>query len=601
MSRFAAFKRQPVPAQAAPQDQVVVFPAPTRGLILSENEAFMKPGGALVLDNWAPTLRGLKLRGGCIRWAELPETTPVISGFRYVSGNTHKMYAANLTKLYEVTTPTPAVIASGRTSGNYATAQLANAADDYLIAVNDAGDPALRFDGTTWASLATSSIPNWTTSTLYAINDKRKDPDDGTRWKCLVGHTSPATGTFAAARAASPSQWTLDVAADGISFITGPPGSNVEGGGNLSYVCKYRNRLFFVEKDSMNAWYLGINSVGGALSMIPLSGAATQGGKLLFCATWSLDAGDGIDDKLVFCTDQGELLIFTGSNPSDANNWRQEGRYQVPKPMGMNAHITLGGDLLIATMEGIVPTSEAITKEGEQLELAMLTVNIKSMWRDEAIAKKEWPWTMFRWEEFGGMFVTWPGGEAGAKLCAAVNTVTNAWCRFVGYDATCFMQLRGDMFFGTQDGIIMQADRTGYDDGVPYVATMVGGWETFGSSAYTVVWDQARASFNSGNNEPFEPQLGACVDYVVQTPPAPSAGPDPGVSDLWDQGLWDNMKWDQPAPATRGVIRNTGWVSIGMTGFAHAPVLQVTVAQSAKPRVEYIAMAASVKRVGAVV
>ena len=49
--------------------------------------------------------------------------------------------------------------------------------------------------------------------------------------------------------------------------------------------------------------------------MIPLSGAATKGGKLLFCATWSIDAGDGIDDKLVFCTDLGELLIFTGGDP----------------------------------------------------------------------------------------------------------------------------------------------------------------------------------------------------------------------------------------------------------------------------------------------
>ena len=52
------------------------------------------------------------------------------------------------------------------------------------------------------------------------------------------------------------------------------------------------------------------------LSMIPLSGAATKGGKLLFGATWSIDAGDGIDDKCVFVTDQGELLIFTGSDPS---------------------------------------------------------------------------------------------------------------------------------------------------------------------------------------------------------------------------------------------------------------------------------------------
>ena len=89
----------------------------------------------------------------------------------------------------------------------------------------------------------------------------------------------------------------------------------------------------------MNAWYLPLNAVGGQLNMIPLSGAATKGGKLLFCATWSIDAGDGIDDKLVFCTDLGELLIFTGGDPSSAANWRQEGRYEVSPPMGMNAHI----------------------------------------------------------------------------------------------------------------------------------------------------------------------------------------------------------------------------------------------------------------------
>ena len=93
---------------------------------------------------------------------------------------------------------------------------------------------------------------------------------------------------------------------------------------------------------------------------IYLAGAANKGGKLLFGATWSIDAGDGIDDKCVFVTDLGEVLIFTGSNPSDAANWRQEGRYQIGAPLGMNAHMLLGGDLLIATVDGIVPVSQAI-------------------------------------------------------------------------------------------------------------------------------------------------------------------------------------------------------------------------------------------------
>ena len=56
-----------VPPQAAQQLQAITLPAPTRGIIQNENEAYMAPGGAIVMDNWVPTMRGAKLRGGCIR------------------------------------------------------------------------------------------------------------------------------------------------------------------------------------------------------------------------------------------------------------------------------------------------------------------------------------------------------------------------------------------------------------------------------------------------------------------------------------------------------------------------------------------------------
>ena len=65
----------------------------------------------------------------------------------------------------------------------------------------------------------------------------------------------------------------------------------------------------------------------------------------------------------MFCTDQGELLIFTGSDPSTSTNWRQEGRYTTSAPLGMNAHQAIGGDLLIATVDGIIPISASITKD----------------------------------------------------------------------------------------------------------------------------------------------------------------------------------------------------------------------------------------------
>ena len=540
MTQFQAFRRVAVPPQIAEQVQVTTLPAPTRGLIESENYAFMQPGGAVVLDNWKPTMRSIQVRGGIVRWCEL-DPEPVVSAFEYSSGNIQRMFAGQASKLFDVTfSGGPTLVKDSQASGNYCASQLANMSGDYMIVLNDAGDFPLRFDGTTWITLDADQIT------------------------------------------ADPTQY---------------PGASVAHGKNLTYVCKYRNRWFFIEGGTMNAWYLGIDSIGGQLELIPLSGAATQGGKLLFCAVWNIDAGDGIDDKLVFCTNHGELLIFTGSNPADAANWRQEGRYQIPPPMGMNAHIALGGDLLIATTEGIVPVSAAITKTSGDLDLAMITKNIKTTWRQEAITKDVLPWTMERWDEYGGMFVTLPGGKVGKRYCLVVNTGTGAWARFTGWDATCWIRMRGDMFFGTQDGFIQQADRGGNDDGVQYVATMVGGWEMFQSAAQTIVWKQARASLTSKANASSQPQLSACTDYIVSIPPPPPADVDPGILDVWDQGLWDQAKWDQDV-AVFSVVHNTGWVSIGLTGYSHAPVVQITMNQRAKPDVELINISATYERCG---
>ena len=548
MSGHVAFRRQPVPQQVAQKNMATTIAAPTRGLILSENFAFMKPGGALVCDNWVPTQRGVKLRGGCVRWCELPETTPVISAFEYISGNTERMFAANVSKLYDVS-GTPTLVKDGQGSGNYAAAQMSNAAGEWLVTVNDAGDPPLRFNGLTWETLDAAYTPP-------------------------VG---------------MPSKITVN--------LTTYPDAKVIDGENLVYVWKYRNRLFFIELNSMNAWYLPLNSVGGELHMIPLSGSAAHGGTLMFGAVWSLDAGDGVDDKCVFVTNLGEVLIFTGSDPANANNWRQEGRFQLDPPMGMNAHINLGGDLLIATTDGIVPLSAAINREAEALDLAKTTYNIRSLWRDEAEEKREWAWSMKRWDEYGGMFVTFPGGRPGYRLCAVVNTGTAAWCRFPGWDATCFIKMRENLFFGTQDGIIMHADRSGYDDGQPFVATLVGNWGALQSQPSEVTWHQARAVFLAQTGEPFVPQLSACVNFVVAPPPPPDAGIDVDTIDVWGQGKWNDAKWDQltlPKPA----LRNTGWVSVGLSGYTHALCVQVTVAQGARPTVELIAVDATFERAG---
>jgi hypothetical protein len=66
---------------------------------------------------------------------------------------------------------------------------------------------------------------------------------------------------------------------------------------------------------------------------------------------------------------------------------------------------------------------------------------------------------------------------------------------------------------------------------------------------------------------------------------------------VWDQGLWDDARWDQPPPLAPPV-RSTLWVSIGETGYAHAPIVQVTVSQLAPPKVELISIGATYEPAG---
>src|SRR5262245_13851734 len=169
---YALLRRQAVPQQYAQALRTTTFPAPTRGIVMNESESYMQPGGAIIQDNWYSTMRGVRLRGGCTRWCDLhaldatvppvPDASrlPVISGFEYVSGSQQRMYAGQATKLFDVTASTPVLVKSGQASGNYASAQMSNAADDWLIAVNDAGDFPLRTkDGLTWVTLDPGAGP----------------------------------------------------------------------------------------------------------------------------------------------------------------------------------------------------------------------------------------------------------------------------------------------------------------------------------------------------------------------------------------------------------------------------------------------------------
>lgn len=429
-------------------------------------------------------------------------------------------------------TSTPSEDVTSQTGGYYSTTQFETSGGTYLFAANGT-DSLRRYDGTSWLAI---------------------------------------TGVSAGA-------------------ITGVTTST------LSHVWVWKNRLFFVQGGTMVSWYLSVDSIAGAASDHTLAGVFQRGGSLLFGATWSIDAGDGVDDKCAFISTEGEVAIYEGTDPADPDKFALVGRYDLGgKPLGKNAWMRAGGDLLIATLDGLVPLSQVLNKDPAALSLAAVSRNIEPDWRTEAVARQSIPWDMEKWDEENLAVVALPVvGSSTPARTFIVNMETGAWSRFTGWDTRSLAVHSGALYYGTSDGKIMLANSGGSDDGSTYVCAMALHFDHMKRPGQFKTLKQARATFRG--SKPFTPKLSASVDYAQIFPTAPSSVANYTV-DTWDSGLWDTAVWDASSSES---VTSTRWVSITGAGFTHALQLQITFGVTPSPDCELMAIDVTMEIGGLVV
>lgn len=526
-------RRAAVPAPAQNRLDLKTFPAPVRGWVVNENLAASKPAAARQLDNFFPTTTGIRLRGGCTKWATI-STGAVLSMWSYVTPSTEEFFAADEENIFEVTTVAdpdviPSAAVSGQTAGYYSVAQIVNAGGYYQYIVNGADDPLL-YDGATFTPIDAVSTP------------------------AITGVT---TSGFA-------------------------------------FVFVFKSRLFFLNK-TMTAYYLGVDAIGGAASSLSLNGVFSKGGHILMGGTWSSDAGDGIDDYCVFISTKGEVAVYSGTDPSSSSTWALVGVYNATEPLGQNAMFKAGGDLLVATEAGIVALSEALNKDVTDLTLAAVTKAIEPEWRREVSSRRSLPWELLKWSANNMLVVSQPRvSDSTDAQCLVANLETGSWCRFTGWDVRCVGLFNGRGYFGANDGCVYLMEASGGDDGEPYTGVYVGQFDHFNSAGLTKTVRQARATYLTAAD--FNAKLSASANYSISLPSAPNSVADYSV-DEWDVGKWDEMLWDA---GTSYYTTTSRWVSIGKTGYAIAPQLQITSGMTPLPRIELVAIDMTYER-GAVV
>ncbi len=369
---------------------------------------------------------------------------------------------------------------------------------------------------------------------------------------------------------------------DGTTWGTGPAitGVNTE---DLSQVLVYRSRMFFIEKDSLRVWYLPVDTVGGAALDLSVQGVFTRGGSLMFGGTWSMDAGDGLDDKLVLVSTEGEVAVYEGSDPSDAASWSLVGKYDISRPLGPDATIEAGGDIVVATQDGFVPISEAITKDVAALSLGAVSYPIEPDWQREATKQTGVFWTALKWAEENMALIGVPTLVGESPFCFVVNVETGAWCEYTGWQANCFGTLGTRAFMGREDGRIMRCEVGGMDDEANIEHVYVGHFDHLALPGHVKVPQLMRAIFR--HRTPFEPSVGVSVDYDVQLDPQPNASTET-TGALWDNAIWDQAVWSDSSAYQ--IMKD--WCSVVGYGCSHAPQVQVTSGGIQRPDVELISI-----------
>lgn len=392
---------QAVMQQAGGRSQIISLPAPLLGLNTRDPVDGMDPTFALQMDNLFPESNYVRLRGGYETFCANPGTPGLLPGtiFNLVSGSTEYLAIVCDTAIYELQSGTP----TART-----------------------GSLTITDDRVVWAVFADSSAP--TTPKVLAVN----------------GADNP---------------WQYQGGTNAVAWS--PTGTGLTAS-NLAWVFPFKNRVFAGEKDSRDFYYGALGAIPGTMTRFPLSGIRGAQGNILFMSAMTRDTGTGPDDYAVFVTTEGQVIVYAGTDPSDAAEWSLVGVYQIPRPIqSRKAHCQIFGDVVIATEQDYVFLSQALQQGGA---FVLQPTAMSGLLKEAAtLYGTNTEWQMLAWPEGNQIICNIPYATGTQYVQHVINAQTRAGCRYTGWDMATLGRYDGKLY-GVKTDEVLRLDVGTADD-----------------------------------------------------------------------------------------------------------------------------------------
>ena len=317
---------------------------------------------------------------------------------------------------------------------------------------------------------------------------------------------------------------------------------------NLIHVMAHKKRLWFIEKNTPKLWYLDTDAVQGELTEFDVSGQLTKGGHLMTMGSWTLDGGAGTDDLFVAISSEGEVVVYTGLDPSSATLWQLQGTYQIGEPIGRKSLYKLGGDLLCISRDGLLPFSIAFITDRAAGPQKAYTKRIRRAYADMvAIGAEEYGWQLEVHPPLQMALLNVPAIAGNPPQQFVFNVTTGAWARWTNHNATCWHHFQNELYFGGSEEIVFKANTGATDNGAAIPAYML---PAFGDLGYPglnkYITGITPLIVSDVPNDDARPSVVCAVDFTDPNYTNRVAGEvslGSGIFGVWDVTEWDNCVW----------------------------------------------------------
>ena len=478
----------------------VSLPAPVGGWNARDSLGDMPATDAVYLTNWFPATTELVLRNGHTQWAT-GITGQVDTLMDYESGSASKLLAIAGGSVYNVTNP-GAVGAALLTGLSNSRWQYCNitTSGGSFLYMANGVNTPYLYNGTTWTSVTSSSSPSITGVTTTLLNNP------------IV----------------------------------------------------FKSRVFFTENQSLRAWFLPTLSVGGAAQSIDISAFAYKGGYIVQHATWTIDAGYGVNDYYVLYTSKGQVVVYAGTDPTSSTAWSMVGVWDLGTPVGTRCMYKYGGDLLLLGKDGVTPLASEL--QSSRLD-PRVAITDKIQWAvSEAITNygTQFGWQLLFYPEENQLWLNVPNTVQTTQY--AMNTITKNWCNYTGWNATCWELFNDQPYFGG-NGYVGRAWYTQSDNGSNINGTALQAFSAFESPGQLKRFTMSKPIFRTSGSPAIYSNIN--IDFNLDVP-ATTLNFTPTSSGTWDNALWDVSSWGG------GLNVLQQWQGLNGVGYYGAPIVKTS-------------------------